>query len=220
MSARAWANCARPCVRWSWSAILEGRYPAHLSAAGAVRRQHRGRSRRFPRLFRQRAAPAVAGPGGPAGRPAAVARDAPARPLPGSCEARPQPRAGSRRRSRRDLGRGSRPGRRWSPCRARAASSPCWRRTLPIRWSNKTRRGWSIASPSTPPPRGTSSSSRASIRQLLGGRLSAALIAVDHRSGEVIAHVGSPGYLDEDRFGAVDMTSAVRSPGSTLKPMI
>jgi penicillin-binding protein 1C len=43
---------------------------------------------------------------------------------------------------------------------------------------------------------------------------------VDHRSGEVIAHVGSPGYLDEDRFGAVDMTSAVRSPGSTLKPII
>jgi penicillin-binding protein 1C len=54
----------------------------------------------------------------------------------------------------------------------------------------------------------------------LGGPLSAALIAVDHRSGEVIAHVGSPGYLDEQRYGAVDMTSAVRSPGSTLKPLI
>jgi penicillin-binding protein 1C len=54
----------------------------------------------------------------------------------------------------------------------------------------------------------------------LGGRLSAALIALDHRSGEVMAHVGSPGYLDEARFGAVDMTSAVRSPGSTLKPLV
>jgi penicillin-binding protein 1C len=54
----------------------------------------------------------------------------------------------------------------------------------------------------------------------LGGRLSAALIALDHRTGEVVAHVGSPGYLDADRFGAVDMTSAVRSPGSTLKPLI
>jgi penicillin-binding protein 1C len=70
-------------------------------------------------------------------------------------------------------------------------------------------------------------SAQASLEQLtrehsnaLGGRLSAALIAVDHRSGEVVAHVGSPGYLDEDRFGAVDMTSAVRSPGSTLKPLI
>ena len=54
----------------------------------------------------------------------------------------------------------------------------------------------------------------------LGGRLSAAVIAVDHRSGEVVAHVGSPGYLDESRQGAVDMTAAVRSPGSTLKPII
>jgi penicillin-binding protein 1C len=52
------------------------------------------------------------------------------------------------------------------------------------------------------------------------GRLSAALIALDHRTGEVVAHVGSPGYLDEERFGAVDMTTAVRSPGSTLKPLI
>jgi penicillin-binding protein 1C len=54
----------------------------------------------------------------------------------------------------------------------------------------------------------------------LGRRMSAALIAVDHRTGEVIAHVGSPGFLDADRFGAVDMTSAERSPGSTLKPLI
>jgi len=54
----------------------------------------------------------------------------------------------------------------------------------------------------------------------LGGRLSAALIAVDYASGDIIAHVGSPGYLDEARFGAVDMTTAVRSPGSTLKPLI
>jgi len=54
----------------------------------------------------------------------------------------------------------------------------------------------------------------------LGGRVSVALIAIDHRTGEVIAHVGSPGYLDEDRRGAVDMTNAVRSPGSTLKPLI
>jgi penicillin-binding protein 1C len=54
----------------------------------------------------------------------------------------------------------------------------------------------------------------------MGGRLSSALLAVDHQTGEVIAHVGSPGYLDDGRFGAVDMTDAVRSPGSTLKPLI
>jgi penicillin-binding protein 1C len=54
----------------------------------------------------------------------------------------------------------------------------------------------------------------------LGGRLSAAVVAVDHRTGEVIAQVGSPGLLDERRFGGVDMTAAIRSPGSTLKPII
>jgi penicillin-binding protein 1C len=54
----------------------------------------------------------------------------------------------------------------------------------------------------------------------MGGRLSSALLVVDHQTGEVIAHVGSPGYLDDGRFGAVDMTDAVRSPGSTLKPLI
>jgi hypothetical protein len=54
----------------------------------------------------------------------------------------------------------------------------------------------------------------------MGGHLSSALLVVDHQTGEVIAHVGSPGYLDDGRFGAVDMTDAVRSPGSTLKPLI
>jgi penicillin-binding protein 1C len=56
--------------------------------------------------------------------------------------------------------------------------------------------------------------------KLLGQKLSAAILAVDHRTGEVIAHVGSPGYLDDARFGAIDMATAVRSPGSTLKPFI
>jgi penicillin-binding protein 1C len=54
----------------------------------------------------------------------------------------------------------------------------------------------------------------------LGPRLSAAVVVVDHRTGDVIVHVGSPGLLDGDRFGAVDMTIALRSPGSTLKPII
>lgn len=54
----------------------------------------------------------------------------------------------------------------------------------------------------------------------LGGRLSAALVAVDHATGEVIAQVGSPGLLDDARFGSIDMTTAVRSPGSTLKPIV
>ncbi len=36
----------------------------------------------------------------------------------------------------------------------------------------------------------------------------------------MIAHVGSAGYLDDARFGAIDMVNAMRSPGSTLKPFI
>lgn len=54
----------------------------------------------------------------------------------------------------------------------------------------------------------------------LGARLSAAIVALDHTTGEVLAQVGSAGYLADDRFGAVDMTRAIRSPGSTLKPLI
>jgi penicillin-binding protein 1C len=54
----------------------------------------------------------------------------------------------------------------------------------------------------------------------LGAHLSAAVVVVDHRTGEVVAYVGSPGLLDEGRFGAVDMATAVRSPGSTVKPIV
>ncbi|WP_375544176.1 penicillin-binding protein 1C [Leisingera caerulea] len=53
-----------------------------------------------------------------------------------------------------------------------------------------------------------------------GPRLSAALIAADHQTGEVLALAGSPGYSDAQRRGFVDMTQAIRSPGSTLKPLI
>ncbi len=56
--------------------------------------------------------------------------------------------------------------------------------------------------------------------KLLGQKLSAAILVVDHTTGEVIAYVGSAGYLDDERLGAIDMTNAVRSPGSTLKPFI
>ncbi len=56
--------------------------------------------------------------------------------------------------------------------------------------------------------------------KFLGQKLSAAILAVDHTTGEVVAHVGSAGYLDDARWGAIDMANAVRSPGSTLKPFI
>jgi len=54
----------------------------------------------------------------------------------------------------------------------------------------------------------------------LGPNVSVGIIVVDNASGDVLAHVGSADYFDERRAGQVDMTRAVRSPGSTLKPFI
>jgi penicillin-binding protein 1C len=54
----------------------------------------------------------------------------------------------------------------------------------------------------------------------LGPDISVAIMAVDNASGEVLARVASADYFDIRRAGQVDMTQAVRSPGSTLKPFI
>ena len=54
----------------------------------------------------------------------------------------------------------------------------------------------------------------------LGSDISVAILAVDHATGEVLARVASADYFDARRAGQVDMTAAVRSPGSTLKPFI
>lgn len=53
-----------------------------------------------------------------------------------------------------------------------------------------------------------------------GERLSAAILVADHATGEILASVGSAGYTDDARAGFVDMTQALRSPGSTLKPLV
>ncbi|MBK5947236.1 penicillin-binding protein 1C [Rhodobacter veldkampii DSM 11550] len=52
------------------------------------------------------------------------------------------------------------------------------------------------------------------------GQLSAALVVADHRSGEVLAHVGAAHWTDDSRAGFIDMAAAPRSPGSTLKPFV
>jgi penicillin-binding protein 1C len=54
----------------------------------------------------------------------------------------------------------------------------------------------------------------------LGPNISVGVIAIDNATGDVLARVGSAGYFDASRAGQVDMTRAVRSPGSTLKPFI
>lgn len=54
----------------------------------------------------------------------------------------------------------------------------------------------------------------------LGPHLSAAILVIDAPTGEVLARIGSAGYLWSERRGAVDMTRALRSPGSALKPFV
>ena len=54
----------------------------------------------------------------------------------------------------------------------------------------------------------------------LGPDISVAILAVDHATGEVRARVASADYFDERRAGQVDLTQALRSPGSALKPFI
>jgi len=52
-------------------------------------------------------------------------------------------------------------------------------------------------------------------------RVSVAMIVADHTTGEILAHVGSADYSAKARRqGFVDMTRAIRSPGSTLKPLV
>jgi penicillin-binding protein 1C len=54
----------------------------------------------------------------------------------------------------------------------------------------------------------------------IGPHISVAILAVDNATGKVHARVGSADFFDAERAGQVDMSRALRSPGSTLKPFI
>lgn len=54
----------------------------------------------------------------------------------------------------------------------------------------------------------------------IGDKVSVAMLMADARTGAIIAEVGAADYFDAARNGWVDLTRAVRSPGSTLKPFI
>jgi penicillin-binding protein 1C len=53
-----------------------------------------------------------------------------------------------------------------------------------------------------------------------GDRLQIALVVADHQTGEILASVGSASFTEDARAGYVDMSQALRSPGSTLKPFV
>jgi penicillin-binding protein 1C len=60
----------------------------------------------------------------------------------------------------------------------------------------------------------------AGVKSRLPQRSSLAIIVVDHTDMKVRGWVGSVDINDDSRFGHVDMVSAIRSPGSVLKPFI
>ncbi|HHH1681508.1 TPA: peptidoglycan glycosyltransferase PbpC [Yersinia enterocolitica] len=57
-------------------------------------------------------------------------------------------------------------------------------------------------------------------RLQLPEKTSLGLLVVDHSNMKVSAYIGSVDFQDDRRFGHVDMVSAWRSPGSTLKPFL
>lgn len=66
-------------------------------------------------------------------------------------------------------------------------------------------------------------SAEALARDALGGLhgdANVAMMVMDNRDRSVLVHVGSADALDRIRRGAIDLTRAPRSPGSTLKPFI
>jgi penicillin-binding protein 1C len=57
-------------------------------------------------------------------------------------------------------------------------------------------------------------------QQMLRRHESLALLVVENASRQVIAYVGSADFFATGRAGQIDMVQGVRSPGSTLKPLI
>jgi 1A family penicillin-binding protein len=47
----------------------------------------------------------------------------------------------------------------------------------------------------------------------------AALVAIDPRTGEIVAMVGSPNYFNGEISGAVNAATSLRQPGSAIKPI-
>lgn len=56
--------------------------------------------------------------------------------------------------------------------------------------------------------------------ETLGPKLSVAMVVIENATGQVRASIGGAEYLAQDRAGGMDLTRAVRSPGSALKPFI
>jgi penicillin-binding protein 1C len=56
--------------------------------------------------------------------------------------------------------------------------------------------------------------------QRVGAKASCAILVIDNATGKVRARIGAADYFSVERGGGIDMTQALRSPGSALKPFI
>ena len=54
----------------------------------------------------------------------------------------------------------------------------------------------------------------------LGPHISVAMVVAENLSGNILASVGGADYYSKERAGSLDLTRAIRSPGSALKPFI
>jgi penicillin-binding protein 1C len=114
---------------------------------------------------------------------------------------------------------------------ARAEQVPAGRRPMPMLAPHASDRAVADAAPGSEVRLTIDADMQKSLEELarqrvrtlaltLGPDISLAMLVVDNASGEVRAHIGSPDYFDAQRAGQVDLTQALRSPGSTLKPFI
>lgn len=55
---------------------------------------------------------------------------------------------------------------------------------------------------------------------VLEENVSAAVVLLDNQTQKVVVYIGSANFEDNKRAGHVDMVTAIRSPGSTLKPFL
>ena len=114
---------------------------------------------------------------------------------------------------------------------AKAESVPSGRRPMPLLAPHAADRAIAEAAPGSEVRLSIDAEQQKNLEELarervrtlaltLGPDISLAMLVVDNATGQVRARIGSPNYFDARRAGQVDMTQALRSPGSTLKPFI
>ena len=132
-----------------------------------------------------------------------------------------RPRARPHRRGGTDSGRRDRARQARQRCRPAAGRCRRWRRMPPTRRSRRapTQKVHRLTIDAALAEKSRGPGARAGAARS-GPNLSVAILAVDNATGEVLARVASSDYFDERRAGQVDMTDALRSPGSALKPFI